>query len=271
MKFFSIKIRIKLFIMLFALYGKSIFANSNNINCNKKFKISLYDFGLFYSKETDSGIDKDIALELENRSKCSFDFITNSPRIQALKLLESGNIDISMSSIETPERDEYTYFYHYQQSKNFIIIRKNITAKNWNDFISNPNLKFGIVKGYRHGVSDEKIIYLKKQNRVIEYFDSFKLYKALKENEIQAVLGLVPVYKFYIMKEKGLENMVKEIDWNPNEKAVKNGIMMSKKVFTKEESEKWGKILQNMVQDGTIYKIFRKYLNKNEANEMLLK
>ena len=259
------------FLLILKINTFKAFGNSNEINCNKKFKISLYDFGLFYSKETNSGIDKDIALELEKRSKCSFDFITNSPRIQALKLLETGDIDISMSSIETPERDEYAYFYHYQQSKNYIIIRKNIHAKNWDDFISDPNLKFGIVKGYRHGVSDEKIIYLKKQNRVIEYLDPFKLYKALKKNEIQAVLGLVPVYKFYLMKEKGLENLVKEFDWNPNEKAVKNGIMMSKKVFTKEESEKWGNILQNMVHDGTIYKIFRKYLNENESNEMLLK
>ena len=73
------------------------------------------------------------------------------------------------------------------------------------------------------------------------------------------------------MKEKGLEKMVKEFDWNPNEKAVKNGIMMSKKIFTKEESEKWGNILQNMVQDGSINKIFRKYLNENEVKEILLK
>ena len=57
----------------------------------------------------------------------------------------------------------------------------------------------------------------------------------------------------------------------PEQDAVKTGIIMSKKVFSKVEADYWGSIINGMILDGTMMKIFRKYLSENEAKEISLK
>ena len=262
---------IKWILVVFAIsLNLKSYSDSKKIDCFKKFNFALVDFGYFYNLENKIGIDKDIAKELEKRSKCKFEYLDDIPAIRVLKSIENGSVDFKSSAIQTPERDVYAYFAHYDHTKNLVVVRREANVISWKEFMMNKNLKFGVVRGFKHGVSDEMIDLLKKEDRVIDYADLPRLFKALNDYDIQALLGLVPVYKYQLKKIKGLESKVLIYDWNPQEKAVKNGIMMSKKVFSKEEADKWSALIQNMISDGTVMKIFRKYLSEKEAQSISL-
>ncbi len=262
--------KIILILICMIVFNKNIFAENKKINCFKVFKFSLYNYGYFYSLEENIGIYKDIAEELEKRSKCKFEYILDMPRIRTLKSIENGTLDFTLSSLQTPDRAKYSYFSFYYKIKNFVIIRKEVNASSWNDFISNKNLKFGIVRGYKHGESDEKLEILKTKNRIVDYAEPQNLYEALKNNDIQAVLSTVPVYVYQFKKIKKLKTNVKIYDWNPQEKYLNSGMMMSKKNFSKEEVEKWSALIHKMRSDGTMMKIFQKYLSEKEAKSISL-
>ena len=248
----------------------NIFAEDKKIECFKVFKLSLYNYGYFYSLKKNIGIDKDIAEELEKRSKCKFEYIVDMPRIRTLKSIENGSLDFTMSSIQTPDRDIYSYFSFYYKIKNFAVVRKGANTNSWDSFITNKSFIFGVVRGYKYGDSDEKINILKEKNRVIDYAEPELMYDALKNNDVQAVLGVIPVAKYYLKNIKNLESNVTIYDWNPQEKYRDCGIMMSKKVFSKEEVNKWNKLIHKMILDGTVMKIFRKYLSEKEAKSISL-
>ena len=245
------------------------FAVKNKIECFKEFTISLYSFGFFYSSESNKGIDKDIADELQKRSKCKFVYL-DMPRIRVLKSIENGSLDFTMSSIQTPEREKYAYFAHYDHTKNYVILRVETKANSWESFMANKNFKIGVVRGYSHGVSDNMIHLLQKEDRVLDFVDQEHLYAALKNDTVQAILGLAPVYKFHLLRTKNLAKKVVVNDWNPQEKSVNNGLMMSKNNFSKEEAEKWRSLMNEMIADGTVMKIFRKYLPVKEAKAISL-
>ncbi|APJ04210.1 substrate-binding periplasmic protein [Silvanigrella aquatica] len=265
------KFNIKLLILFLFIFNIKYAFCSPKIDCFKKFKIALYNYGYFYSVEKDIGIDKDLALELQKRSHCQIEIINDMPRIRTLKSIEAGFIDFTTSSILTPEREFYSHFIFYNQIKNFALVRKEVKTPSWNVFMENKNLKFGVVRGYKHGTSDEKIEILNKEHRVIDYAEPEQLYEALKKNEVQAILSTTPVYHFQFKKIKNLESKVVIYDWNPQENYVKSGLMLSKKVFYKEQVVQWEKLVNEMISDGTMYKIFRKYLPEKEAKSTMLK
>lgn len=256
-------------LFLFILFNENVFAITENKHCFKKFTLAFYSFGFFYSTETKTGIDKDVAIEMMKRSKCSIEMF-EMPRIRIWKSIENGSLDFATSGLETIERDKFAYFALYNQFKNVVIFRKDANVSSWNSFFSNKLLKLGVIRGYKHGEPDRMIDVLKEQNRVIDYAEQVTLYDELNKNSVQAILGSIVTYKYYIKRAKGLSQKIKIEDWTPQQNTVKTGIVLSKKVFSKVEADYWKSIINGMNHDGTMMKIFRKYFSEKDAKEISL-
>jgi polar amino acid transport system substrate-binding protein len=247
----------------------SSFSEDKKIQCFKKFTLAFYNYGLFYSAETKKGIDKDVAEELIKRSKCNIELF-EMPRIRIWKSLENGKLDFATSGIQTPERDQFAYFAYYSQFKNFVISRKDANVSSWNDFLSHKTLKLGVIRGFKHGDSDKMVDLLQTENRVLDFAEEKTLYEELYNNHVQAVLGPIVNYSFYLKKDKSLVHKVKIEDWLPAQKLTKTGFIMSKKIFSKTEANKWAALIYEMNNDGTTMKIFRKYLSEKDAKSISL-
>ncbi|APJ04211.1 substrate-binding periplasmic protein [Silvanigrella aquatica] len=260
-----VKINVSILILMI-----SFDAFAHKINCFKVFKYALFSYGYFYMPATNTGIDVDIINELKKRSKCRIEFDSSMPRIRALKSLENGTLDFSMSSFQTPEREKFAYYALYDHVKNYVLVKKELKVNSWENFIANKTLYFGVVRGYNYGLSEEYLQQARNLKRVKEYPDQERLFEGFKKLEVHAIFSILPVYKYHLQMHKELDSLITVSDWNQKEKYTKSGLMMSKKVFSKEEADKWSALMKEMLSDGTIMKIFRKYLNEKDAKSIYL-
>ncbi|MBX9839982.1 MAG: transporter substrate-binding domain-containing protein, partial [Silvanigrellaceae bacterium] len=246
-----------------------LFACDIKLNCFKKFNVSLYNSGFFYSSEKNEGVDKDIINEIMKRNKCQYD-ISVMPRIRIWKSLENGSLDLSTSGIQNKERDKFAFFINYIKLKNYIILKKELNFHSWQEFLNNKNLKIGVIRGFKHGEADKWLEILNKENRVIENVDHNALYDSFINHKFDVTIGHPMTFQFYFKNINGLSNLVNVEDWNIDELPIKHGIILSKKVFSPEEYEKWKNIVNDIISDGTMFKILKKYFSAKEAREIVI-
>ncbi len=117
-----------------------------------------------------TGIDKDIVDELIKRSGCKFETQVMA-RARIWADLANGALDMTVSGIQTAERDRYAWFAHFLTMKNYALVRHANDAKvqSADDFLKQPKLKFDVVRAFRHGEQqDQWLDQLRAQQRVEE-------------------------------------------------------------------------------------------------------
>ena len=236
--------------------------------CPPVIKVAFYDYGLLYT--AGKGIDQDVINELKLRTNCNF-VSTVLPRARIWKDIETGDLAMSVSGIQTPARDQFAWFAHYMSIKNVSIIPKNIskTIHSFEDFANDKSLQWGAVRAFKHGeAQDQFLSRMREQNRVIEATNAEQLFELLKAGRIQGLFSQSPVYDYYIPK-LGMSQSISTQDWAPLEKSVPHGLILSKKHFSAAEAEQWKNIISTMNQDGTMLRIISQHLPNFEIKRTL--
>jgi polar amino acid transport system substrate-binding protein len=235
---------------------------------DKPIRLALYSYGYFYDKNT--GIDKDIVDELIRRSGCRFE-ISVRTRARIWNDLESGDLHMSVSGIQTPERDRFAWFIPYLVMKNYALVHVS-AAKNVNraeDFLAKTELQVGAVRSFRHGAGVDALLKrLRKADRVQESSNAETLFLKLKTRRVDAMFSQPPVYMKYV-QDLGMKNEVLVQDWTPGEKGVPHGLVLSKRRFSESEAQHWRAIVQDMRMDGTLKTIYKRYLPESEVSKLL--
>lgn len=247
-------------------------ATAAPFDCGKEpIRLSFLDYGLLYDPAGGGhGIDKDIVDELIKRTGCRFDTRV-LPRARSWADLASGDLDMFPTGIQNAERDRFAWFIHYMGMKNYAIVHvKNAASiKRAEDFIANKSLKFGVVRSFVHGEAQDKWLeQLRKEQRVQESPDAENLYKKLKEQRVDAMFSQ-PVVYHRNLKLLEMEKVVAVQDWTPNERGVAHGLVLSKKRFSEADAQRWRAVMAQMREDGTLKKIFSRYLAADEVAKML--
>jgi polar amino acid transport system substrate-binding protein len=176
---------------------------------------------------------------------------------------------MSGSGIETPERLRFAWFINCMATKNYVIILKGVKASSSSEFLSNRSLLWGAVRSFKHGkYSDAFLDTLETRQQTVSCADLPTLYRLMKANRIQAVFSQPPTYAKYI-KDFKLEDQVRIENWFPEEKPVTAGIVLSRKLFSGEEVRKWKTVIEGMRKDGTLKRIYTRYLGESGAEQML--
>lgn len=231
-------------------------------------KLAFYNFGYLY--DDGKGIDKDIIDELQKRSGCIFESQVMA-RARIWADLESGDLDMSVSGIQNPERDKFAWFAHYISVKNYAIVHSTVAVKvkNISDFMAQPQLQMGAVASFKHGrAQDEWLTQLRQAKRVQDSLDAETLFLKLKDHRVDAIFSHPPVYRKYL-SSIDMEKTVEIQDWTPWEKGVSAGLILSKHHFNEAQAEKWRSLILDMKKDGTLKKIYTKYVPEAEAVHML--
>ncbi|NLB79959.1 MAG: hypothetical protein GX796_14280, partial [Clostridiaceae bacterium] len=90
-----------------------------------------------------------------------------------------------------------------------------------------------------------------------------------KDNWIQVTFNMASSYLFYFDFYD-----VKDIniyDWAPEEEPLIRSLVFSKKYFSTEDIEKFQKTINEMIDDGTVYSFFRRFLPEDNAKRMCLR
>ncbi|HBR01828.1 MAG TPA: hypothetical protein DD738_04385 [Ruminiclostridium sp.] len=227
---------------------------------------ALYNSGYLYNDDTDSGLNKDIIEEISRRLE--LDIVQKvMPRARIYSMLEDGSLPISVSTVETSSRAEYSWFIPYFVEKNYVLVRKDAGLKTEEELLKSRGIKIGIIRGYYYGLHYNGLIQkLKERHLVVEAKDTEDIFKMMKEGWIQVTFGIPAAYLYYF--EKMDFGQIAVMDWAPDEKPLKRCISLSKQYFTFHDLEQFQKVVLEMKDDGTLYKIYSRYLPENVAKGM---
>lgn len=245
-------------------------------NCPAEpIRVGFFEFGILFTVERGSsrgfGLDRDIAFELEKRSGCRFEGELMS-RARIWVELQAGRLDMTFSAIKTPEREAMGWMFPYALGYQVILVSSKVPegARSQAAFMANPQLRFGVVRGFRHNAYyDAMISQLRAQGRVDEAVDEMQLLTMVRHGSIDAVISIPTVYARYLGDEViGKDVVVQE--WDPKKEAVVGHLLLSRKSFSAAEAEKWRVLLEEMHRDGTLVAIGMRYLGKEQAQRLMV-
>ena len=253
--------------------GTSTVAHAAGVNCGEKpIRLAFYEYGNLYylDKQQAQGIDKDVVDELIKRSGCRF-AVQVMVRARIWADLASGDLDMSVSGIQNPDRDKFAWFAHYLSMKNYAVVRTEVAgrAQTAASFMQQPRLQFGAVRSFKHGVEQDKWLdELRAAQRVQDSANAETLFKKLKEERVDALFSQPPVYRKYL-QDLGMHGQAVVQDWTPSEKGVQHGLILAKTHFSEPDARQWQALVTGMRSDGTLKRIYNRYLPANEAAALL--
>ena len=194
----------------------SALAPAGPVQCgDQPIRLALYENGSFYYSEggQNQGIDKDVVDELMKRSACKFD-VKVMTRARIWADLSTGDLDMSVSGIQNPQRDKFAWFANYLILKNYVVMQSGaaLSAPTAASFLQQRKLQFGAVRSFKHGAQQDKLLEdLRAEQRVQDSANAETLFKKLKEGRIDALFSQPPVYRKYI-QDMGLQKDVTVLD-----------------------------------------------------------
>ncbi|EIJ47780.1 hypothetical protein GWL_20210 [Herbaspirillum sp. GW103] len=234
-------------------------------DCSRTYTLALHDHGLLYSAATDTGIDKDFADELIRRSGCKVN-VSLMSRARIWQLIESGALDFSLSGITNAERDRFASFAWYFSNKYYLLVRKDAGITQLADIARSERFKLGVIRGFRYSSNANRVVdELAAANRVTLAGGLEPLYEALLQNRIQGMI--MEPFDYPVVGEKRIREATTIISFE--DPSVLHGLIMSRQALPPAEQEKWRALVNGMLADGTVLRIFRKYFNAELAAAMV--
>ena len=248
-------------------------AAAGPVDCGSRpIRLAFFEFGYQYYEQDGQGhgIDKDVVDELAKRSGCQFSTLV-LPRARVWADLASGELDMSVAGIQNPERDRFAWFAPYERAKNYAVLRLATAAsvQRRADFLRQSPLQFGVVRGFKHGDElDQWLEPLRQAQRVQESASVNQLVEQLKLKHIDGLFAQPAVYRKLLLDHQ-MEDEVTLQDWAPQDKGVIGSLILSKSRFSTVEAARWQALMRELKRDGTLARIFRRYVSAEEVRKML--
>lgn len=253
------------FLVSAMLWAASASWAADGPDCSRPMTLALHDHGLLYSADTGAGIDKDFSDEMIRRSGCRM-IVSVLPRARIWQLIESGALDFSLSGISNDAREKFAGFAWYFSNKYYLLARKDAGVHQLSDFEKNDKLTLGIIRSFRYSKNANRLVdKLSAEQRVSNATQLEPLYEILAMNRIQGMI--IEPFDYSQVQGRSVRELTTIID--TNDEATPHGLIMSKKSISLREQEKWRALVHEMRADGTVLRIFEKYLNPDLARSMV--
>lgn len=253
-----------LLVLLLALPLAPLCARGNPSACGS-YTLAYYELGALYGRDADGhgqGIDKDVADEVAKRSGCQFKTVVES-RVRIWTQLAQGSLDMSVSGIPTPEREQFAEFIPYFASRNYAVMRveQAETLSRPEAFLADTRRTLAVVRSFRHGPSyDQWVGQLRAQNRVVESADFESALRLMLLGRVDAVLAM-PILWPRLMQQPGLMEQLRLLDWAPQERVI-HGLIVSRARVPPADRERLREAIAAMRRDGTLDQIFKRHLGE---------
>ncbi len=236
---------------------------------DRPIRVALFEFGIFFDATSMKGFDPDFIALLQQRTGCRFERVV-MPRARHWIEMEQGTIDMVTAAIPTPERDQFMFSLPYIQSRNMLVLGHDVPAAitDFNGFLEAPELKLGVVRGFRHEAAlDEFIARLRAAGRVREEADASLLFQALASGTVAAVPSESIVFPRQL-KRFGLTGKVRIGDWLPHDQFAQGVIGLSRRSFSETHVARWRSLMKSLLADGSLRRLAAPYLSSEEARSV---
>lgn len=212
----------------------------------------------FFENKEMKGIDVQIMQTAASKVGCQLSFV-EKPWAELLDMVESGKIDVIAGATQTAERAEYSNFSEPYRKESFSLFVSNesgFNASKLQKFVSLGN-RIGISSGYFYG---EEVDALMKHP---QYKSLFRSAKKSEQNFYNVQYGQIdgvladPVEGNYILKRRGLSNLIKESSINIPADSV--SFMFSKKSKKADKLDEIARVVADMVKNKETEKVIASY------------
>jgi len=234
---------------------------------------AFYEYGALYYRDADggwAGIDKDVVDEVARRMGCTIAASTDS-RVRIWAGLSGGNLDMSVSSVSTPEREKFSRVVPYIAERNYVLVGKQVGAHihSMGDFLAAPGIRIGVIKTFRHGKAyDAWLDRLRAQGRVYEAPDYVGLLRLFKAGRVQAIMAITSGW-YPLLKQEQMAGSYRIMDWAPRRDNVVGGLILSRQRVDEAMLARFSKTIQEMRDEGTLKRIFERHLDAELAAKLL--
>ncbi|MDC8772264.1 substrate-binding periplasmic protein [Roseateles albus] len=237
------------------------------------YSLAFYEHGVLYYREAQgdyAGIDLDVVNELAKRSGCVFNTVLES-RVRIWDQLAKNNLDLSVSGIPSPEREQFAEFMLYMQSHNFALIRRELASalSTPEAFLADAKRMVVVVKSFKHGAAfDAWLDKMRAQQRVTEVPDFESAVRVFKLGRADAMLAL-PTSWPRILRREGLQDQISVLDWAPQDR-ITAGLIVSRQRVSEADRQRLRSALHSMRKDGTLEAIFKRHVDASLAKATLI-
>lgn len=232
------------------------------------YRVALYEYGALAFRRAGlgvAGIDVDIVEEVARRTGCKFETFVDS-RVRTWVDLAQGNLDMTVSAIQTDERDRFARFVIYMSGRNRLLVKAGLpgSVATLEAFTAQSQLRLAVVKGFKHGPHwDSWIDRLREQGRVDEYADASMAARLVALGRDAGFLS-EPVVWERVLADSRLRGRIAIIDAFPEDNYVA-GFALSRTRVREEDARRIQEAVGAMRADGSLYRIFAAYLPRSEA------
>jgi len=259
-----------LFVLLavFGLPGPA-FAGKVSDYCSRPIRVGLFEFGVLYKAASNDGVDVRLLNAIHSLTGCEFEMVV-LPRNRIWAELQSGSLDLATGAIPTPERKSYGYLLPYMKTRNVVLMRKSVgpQIKTVADLLASK-IRVGVVRGFKHETLYDTLIGdLDKQGRVIQAVDVAENFRLIDEGHVDVILSQPIIYRQYLSEDYISQKMVFR-DWAPKSESSVGALILARTSFSVEQSRRWDALIVRLQKDGTLYNIYRRFLNHDQAADLV--
>lgn len=237
------------------------------LSAQETYELAFYDAGLFNSNGV--GIDRDVVAELAKRTGLMLK-TSEKPRARIWQEMAAGKLAMTVSGIQNTERNAYAWFLPYITQRNMALVLASKAGKyrNLSDFIQDEDAIVGVVRSFVHGGEYEKAVtILRSQSRVEEFPSIEQLFQVMASGKRMDMIFALPVFYNPLIKQYGMGSMIRILDWDTGKTPVAHCLVLSRKLVSEADYLLIKKELASMRQDGTLRRIFSRYLSGAELEE----
>ncbi|MDH0862995.1 transporter substrate-binding domain-containing protein [Mitsuaria sp. GD03876] len=227
------------------------------------YTVGFYEYSALYYRDAQghwAGIDKDVVDEIVRRSGCQLVPRTES-RIRIWAQIAAGQLDMTVSALQTKERELLVEFIPYVESKQFVVMRPALAATLTTPaaFLADRARRVIVVRGYVFTPTVESwITAMRGQGRVDEAPDqttAMRIFKAGRGDAV--VLGAHtlatarradPVFAGY-----------SALSYAPHERSI-GALALSRQRIPQEDRDRMREAVREMERDGSLEIIKKRHL-----------
>ena len=235
----------------------------------RPIQAGTYEFGINYNPKAHSGLDIDILDELARRTGCRFEPVYDS-RVRLWQQFTEGKLDMMVSVLETPDRDQYACFVLHSWARSVILAQSRTDFPATPEaFVADRSLMLGAVNSYRYSPGvDEWVNTLRAQHRTYDAPDVATLLKVFDAGRVAAI-PVGPEARALIASGHSLTHPVQKLDWFLHSPKAGGGLALSRSRLPEAVAISFEQAMKQMRADGTLAHIAGRYFDQETAAEYL--
>ena len=208
------------------------------------------------------GASVDVLAEMHRRSGCQFNYEW-FPRGRLYAQFNNGLLEMTPASVRTPERDRYGNWLPYAYTQ-FELLLTNKSAGKFGslaDFVDHSTARLNVTRGISYPPQVMvQMARLEKLGR-LEYVNDFGVvFRKILAGRADGTLA-PPIIHVLHVRQFGMEGKMKRLTVTESPR-VMTGMYLSKALVSEETLHLYADILRGMVADGTVQKIYERYIGE---------